>query len=645
MSKRNIYLTDIPLDEARATLQAALQAAGAAKPMPAERICLQQALGRITAQPVQAIRSSPHFHCAAMDGYALRADNTISARETQPLRLQPGENAFPVNTGDPLPADTNAVIMIEHVNQEQDGSLLIYAAVPPWQHVRLMGEDIVTTETVLQVNHALRPVDLGALAGCGHAQVAVRRRPHVRIIPTGGELLPHDQEPARGQLTEYNSLMLAAQIEAAGGLASIGDIIGDDPAALTAALQSALDDEPQLVLLLSGSSAGAHDFSATAIARLGEVLVHGIAVRPGHPVIIGMARSLPIIGVPGYPVSAALTGKLLITPLIRQWLGLTPPQVNQVEAISTQKIASPLGDDDYVRVALADIDGQLQATPLGRGAGVITSLVRADGLAHIPRFHEGVDRGGRLQVTLLRHRGEIQQSLMMMGSHDPLLDLLATHLRLRAGGRLVSANVGSLGGLLALRRGEAHLAGTHLFDTESRSYNTSFVRRYLGEEPVQLVTFAHREQGLMLAPGNPLGIHTPGDLRRARFINRQRGAGTRVLLDHLLAEQGIDPKEVAGYEHEEHTHLAVAAAVADDIGDCGMGLRGAAEALGLEFVGLVWERFDLAIPRRFMAMERMQALLETLRDSTFRDELGAQSGYRSDETGKLVNPSPSPSPK
>ncbi|MCY3716602.1 MAG: molybdopterin biosynthesis protein [Chloroflexi bacterium] len=637
MPKRNVYLSDIPLDEARATLQAALEAANAAQPLPAERIPLTQALGRVTAAPVKAIRSSPHFHCAAMDGYALRAESTIFARETQPLRLRLGIDAFPVNTGDPLPAATNAVIMIEHVNPEPDGSLLIYAALPPWQHVRLMGEDIVATETVLQVNHVLRPVDLGALAGCGHAQVAVRRRPQARIIPTGDELLPHDQSPGRGQLTEYNSLMLAAQINQAGGAASISDIIGDDPDELTAALNAALDEESQLILLLSGSSAGAQDFSAAAISRLGDVLVHGIAVRPGHPVIIGMARGLPIIGVPGYPVSAALTGELLIAPLIRQWLGLAPPPASQVEAISTQKIASPLGDDDYARVALAEIDGKLQATPLGRGAGVITSLVRADGLAHIPRFHEGVDRGGQLQVALLRNREEIQQSLLIMGSHDPLLELLATHLRLSGGGRLVSVNVGSLGGLLALRRGEAHLAGTHLFDPESGSYNTSYVRRYLDEESVQLVTFAHREQGLMLAPGNPLDIQSISDLRRARFINRQRGAGTRVLLDYLLARQGIEPAEVAGYAHEEHSHLAVAAAVADGIGDCGMGLRGAAEALSLDFIGLDWERFDLAIPRRFMRLERMQALLATLRDAAFRDELGAQPGYRSDATGNFVN--------
>ena len=636
MGKRNIYLTDIPLDEARARLHAALAAAGADAPMPAETVALTQALGRVTAQPLRALRSSPHFHCAAMDGYALRAADTASARETQPLTLRLHKQAFPVNTGDALPAETNAVIMIENVNQLDADSLQIYAAAAPWQHVRLMGEDMVATEMVLQVNHKLRPVDLGALAGCGYAQVAVRQRPRAQIIPTGGELLPHEQTPARGQLTEYNSLMLSAQIDEAGGVASVSDIVGDDLAAVTAALRAALDAAPQLVLLLSGSSAGAHDFSAAAIAALGEVLAHGIAVRPGHPVIIGMAAGIPVIGVPGYPVSAALTGELLILPLIRQWLGLQPPQPVRVEAKSTQKIASPLGDDDFVRVALAEIDGQLQATPLGRGAGVITSLARADGLAHIPRFHEGVNRGGRLDIELLRPRGEIQRSLLVMGSHDPMLDMLATHLRERTGGRLVSVNVGSLGGLLALRRGEAHLAGTHLFDPDSASYNSAYLRRYLEGQPTQLVTFAQREQGLMVAAGNPLGIGKIADLRRARFINRQRGAGTRVLLDYLLAQAGIDADEVAGYGQEEPTHLAVAAAVADGIGDCGMGLRSAAEALGLDFVGLVWERFDLAIPQRFLDMALMQALLEILRDDPFRAELGAQSGYRSDATGEMV---------
>ena len=634
MTKRNIYLEDIPLDDARAKLQAALKAAGKADPLPGEHLPLPQALCRVTAAPIPAIRSSPHFHCAAMDGYAVRAAATVTARETLALALRLGVDAFPVNTGDPLPEDTNAVIMIEHVNQADDDTLLIYASAPPWQHVRLMGEDMVATETVLPVNHQLRPVDLGALAGCGHDSVLVRRRPRVIIIPTGSELVPHEREPARGQLTEYNSLILSAQIQAAGGQAQAVDIVGDDEAQLRQALSAALAEKPELILLLSGSSAGALDFTAAALGSLGEVLAHGIAVRPGHPVIIGLAADIPVIGVPGYPVSAALTGELFVLPLIRQWLALPPPETPTIEAVSTRKIASPIGDDDFLRVAMAEIDGRLQATPLQRGAGVITSLVRADGLAHIPRFHEGVDRGGTLKVALYQRLSAIRRTVMVMGSHDPMLDLLATHLRLRhAEGRMVSVNVGSLGGLIALRRGEAHLAGCHLFDPESATYNIAYLQRYLGAEPVALVTFAHREQGLMLPPGNPLGIASIADIPRAHYINRQRGAGTRVLFDYLLAQHDLSPEAIAGYEHEEVTHLAVAAAVADGIGDCGMGLRAAAEAMGLDFIGLTWERFDLAIPRRHLQQPGVQALLDTLNDADFKRELGAQSGYRSHETG------------
>ena len=637
MTKRNIYLEDIPLDEARAKLQAALTQAGKSDPLPGEPLPLPQALGRVTAEPVPAIRSSPHFHCAAMDGYAVRAAATVTARETQALALRLGEDAFPVNTGDPLPDNTNAVIMIEHVNQADEETLLIYASAPPWQHVRLMGEDMVATETVLQVNHQLRPVDLGALAGCGHDRVLVRRRPRVIIIPTGSELVSHEREPARGQLTEYNSLILDGQISETGGQAQVTDIVGDDVERLTGALRSALAEKPELVLVLSGSSAGAHDFTAAALGSLGEVLVHGVAVRPGHPVIIGLAADIPVIGVPGYPVSAALTGELFVLPLIRQWLGLAPPDATMIEAAATRKIASPVGDDDFLRVALAEIDRRLQATPLQRGAGVITSLVRADGLAHIPRFHEGVDRGGTLKVALYQPLSAIQGTVMVMGSHDPMLDLLATHLRLRsAEGRMVSVNVGSLGGLIALRRGEAHVAGCHLFEPESATYNIAYLRRYLGDEPVTLVTFAHREQGLMLPAGNPLGIASIADLRRARYINRQRGAGTRVLFDYLLAQHDLSPEDIAGYEREEVTHLAVAAAVADGIGDCGMGLRGAAEAMDLDFIGLTWERFDLAIPRRHLEQPGVQALLDTLNDVDFKRELGAQSGYRSHENGTVV---------
>ncbi|MCY4071443.1 MAG: molybdopterin biosynthesis protein [Chloroflexi bacterium] len=637
MSKRHIYLEDLPLDEARARLRAALMAAGRLAPLAGETVALDRALGRVTAGPVRAKLSSPHYHCAAMDGYAVAAADTLDARETLVLSLRLGRQAHAVNTGDPLPDNTDAVIMIEHVNQTDDGRLLIYASVAPWQHVRLMGEDMVTTETVLQVNHQLRPVDLGALAGCGHTTVEVRRKPRVTIIPTGGELVSPGRPPERGQLIEYNSLILRGQIREAGGQATTSEIVDDSLDGLRGALGDALDAAPDLILVLSGSSAGSHDFTAGAIDELGDLLVHGIAVRPGHPVIIGMIGTTPIIGVPGYPVSAALTGELLIAPLIRGWLGLSGDPPVTVEAVSTRKIVSPLGDDDFLRVALAEIDGRIQATPLQRGAGVITSLVQADGLAHIPRFHEGVDRGEAMRVSLYRPLSQIKSTIMVMGSHDPMLDLLATHLRLYAPARrMISVNVGSIGGLIALRRREAHLAGSHLFDPATATYNLPFTRKYLRDEPCQLVIFAQREQGLILPPGNPRGISAFADIRGLRYVNRQRGAGTRVLFDHLLDRHHISPGEIAGYEREEYTHLGVAAAVADGIGDCGMGLRSAAEAMGLDFLGLTWERFDLVIPERALESTGLQALLSVLRSADFKRELGAQSGYRSDETGQVV---------
>lgn len=636
MVERNIYLEDIPLQEAQLRLQAALKAAGHRQALSGEQVPLQDAHGRITAEAIPAQLSSPHYHCAAMDGYAVKDTNTIGATETQPKSLIMGATAFPINTGDPLPENTNAVIMIEHVNLHAENSLEIYASVAPWQHVRLVGEDIIATEIVLQINHKIRPVDLGALAACGHDKVLVRRKPRVTLIPTGTELVSAGTQPQSGQLIEYNSLMLSGQISEAGGVPYTTEIIADDYQQLSKIIRQAIEASPDLVLILSGSSAGSRDFTAQIIREMGELLVHGVAVRPGHPVIIGMVDQTPVIGIPGYPVSAALTGEIFVVPLIQQWLSLTPPKAPTIEAVTTQKIASPIGDDDFVRVALAQMDDQILATPLQRGAGVITSLVEADGLAHLPRFQEGVDKGGTLQVSLYRSLETIQNTVMMIGSHDPMLDLLATYLRIRAPEqRIVSVSVGSIGGLVALKRGDAHLAGIHLFDPETKTYNMPHIKKFLKDKPVRLVTFAHRSQGLMVPKGNPQGIKTISDVASLRYINRQRGAGTRILFDHLLEQAQIESDSIAGYDHEEYTHLAVAAAVADGIGDCGMGVYSAAQSMNLDFIPLTQERFDLVIPHHHLENAGIQAILSLLEDEAFKTELGKQAGYDSTETGRV----------
>ncbi|MBI5959539.1 MAG: molybdopterin biosynthesis protein [Chloroflexi bacterium] len=624
---RDIYLEDIPLDEARARLLAALEACGKASALPGERVELDDALGRVTAEPVWAKVSSPHYHASAMDGYAVRAVDTLGATETRAIRLIVPDQAFPVNTGAALPLDYNAVIMIEQTQPVGDGLIEIRAPVVPWQHIRMMGEDMVATELVLPANHLLRPYDLGAAAGCGHTGLVVRRRPRVAILPTGSELISPGTAPQPGQVIEYNSIVLGAQVREAGGVFTRWPAVPDDPAAIRAAVTAATADH-DLVLVLAGSSAGAKDFTARAVQAAGRLLVHGVAVRPGHPVIIGIVNDVPVIGVPGYPVSAALTGELLIRPLLYRWAGRDAPHYHRVKGILTRKLVSPAGDDDFVRVTVGEVGDRTLVTPLSRGAGVITSLVRADGLLHVPRFVDGVDAGSEVEVLLYRPVEDIAKTVVVVGSHDPMLDLLGQFLAVRFPGfRLSSANVGSLGGLVAQKRGEAHLSGTHLLDPETGEYNLPYIRRTLGDLPVQVITFARREQGLIVAAGNPLGLQSLADLVRVRYVNRQRGAGTRVLLDYELEQRGIDPGHIEGYDREEYTHLAVAAAVASGSADCGLGIRNAALALGLGFIPVTHERYDLVIPVQYIDLPVIHHVLALLHDTEFRAAVAAQPGY------------------
>lgn len=662
--KRHIYLEDIPLDDARRALREALETIGRWGPLGTETLPLSQANGRVTAEAVWARLSSPNYHASAMDGYALRAADTVGATETAPLTLdliEPGEEpegrgrvAQPVNTGHPLPSWANAVVMIENVQAATtpDGKsgIEIRAAIAPWHHVRPMGEDMVATELVLPANHRLRPVDLGALAGSGHSSVPVYRRPRVAIIPTGSELVSADSLEIRpGQIIEYNSLVLAAQVEEWGGVATRLPIVRDDFEAIRAAVIAAAEGH-DLILLNAGSSAGSEDYTAHVVESLGRLLVHGVAVRPGHPVILGLIEPtavgrpssvVPIIGVPGYPVSAALTGEIFVEPVLARWQGQPAARPPQIEGSLTRKLVSPTGDDDFVRVAVGKVGDQVTVTPISRGAGVITSLVRADGIVRIPRFSEGADAGSRVTVHLYRSPQEIERTIVAIGSHDLALDLLAQFLAERHEGlRLSSANVGSLSGLVALRRGEAHLGGSHLLDPATGEYNTSYVRRYLPDTEVVLVALVGREQGWIVPAGNPKGLSNWADAARPdiSIANRQRGAGTRVLLDYELGRAGIDATAVRGYEREEYTHLAVAAAVASGAVDAGLGIRAAARALGLDFVPLAHERYELVIPRPHYDSPLLRPLLDLLHDDAYRAAVAAMPGYDVGIMGEVRHP-------
>jgi putative molybdopterin biosynthesis protein len=367
-----------------------------------------------------------------------------------------------------------------------------------------------------------------------------------------------------------------------------------------------------------------------------------VAVRPGHPVIIGLLRRadgqvVPIVGVPGYPVSAALTAEIFVEPVISRWLGRPPRHPQEIEASLTRKVTSPAGDDDYLRVVVGRVGQRLLAAPLSRGAGVITSLVRADGVTILPRGVQGLEAGSPVRVRLYRSPAEIERTIFAIGSHDMTLDLLAQFLAQRDR-RLVSANAGSLGGLVALRRAEAHLAGSHLLDPLTGAYNLSYIQQYLPDTPVQLVGWVGRQQGLLVPPGNPRGIHGLEDLARAdvRYINRQRGAGTRVLLDYHLQQQGIAPEQVQGYDQEEYTHLAVAAAVASGRADCGLGVLAAATALQLDFIPLFTEQYQLLIPCQHLQDDLLAPLFELMHDPAFKNAVQSLDGYDISEMGSIV---------
>jgi putative molybdopterin biosynthesis protein len=648
-SPRNVFLHDVPLDDARARFDAALQDAGVdARAGASETVALADALERVTARAVIARLSSPHYHACAMDGVAVLAARTTGARETAPLQLSAAE-AIVVDTGDPLPDGCDAVIPIELIEPRAGGAIAIRASVAPFEHVRAIGEDVVAGDVVVPAFRRLRPADLAACAAAGIAQVEVVRRPRVAILTTGDELVDVTVDaPPPGAILDSNAVLLAAYVRDYGGTLTLTMRVPDIEEVLVAAVARAIAAS-DVVIVNAGSSAGRDDHTSRVFARFGDVVVHGVAIRPGHPLVLAVAKDarVPLLGIPGYPVSAAICADLFLRPLLERLGHREPADVHEIEVELARKLFSPLGEDEFVRAVAARVDGRLVATPLRRGAGVITSLSRANVLITVPRFSEGAASGASVPARTLRPLGAIERTLLAIGSHDVALDLLAGRLA-ALGIELVSAHVGSIAGLVALRDRAAHLAGTHVLDPPSETYNDVAVRRYGPQVPVALVRLAEREQGILVAPGNPLNIRTLADVaaRGARYVNRQRDAGTRILLDALMAREGVAAQSLAGYDRIEFSHLAVAQLVANGSADAGLAIRAAAQAFGLGFVPVAFEPYDLALPAASLDEPRIAALLATLRDPSFRADVERLGGYDTTAAGsvRIVEPQPAGAP-
>ncbi|KRQ86420.1 Molybdopterin molybdenumtransferase [Caloramator mitchellensis] len=630
---QNIYLSNINLEKAINTYFEKLSEFR----LNSEKIKTHEANGRITAAPVFAKISSPFYNSSAVDGIATTAKKTFTATDRNPVRLKEGIDYLVVDTGDPVPDEFDTVIMVEDLIKAGENEIEIIKPSIPWQNIRQMGEDIVEGQLILPQSHRIRPVDIGALIAGGVFEIEVYKKPRVAIIPTGTEIVEPGTELKVGDIIEFNSRVFAAQVEEYGGIPVRFDIVKDDFERLLEVVDRA-SKEFDLILLNAGSSAGREDYSKKVIETLGQVFIHGVAIKPGKPVILGKIADKPIVGIPGFPVSAFFIMENIVKKLIGFIQGYEIMGKKYIDAMLSKRTMSSSKYLEFVRVKLGYIDGKYIAAPIERGAGATMSLVRADGVMEIPEELEGYEKGSVVKVNLLKSEDEIKNTVLCIGSHDLILDIAADLLAKKGKYNLSSAHVGSMGGILSLKDRETHFTTLHLLDTETGEYNKSYIKRYVPGRRIALIKFVKRIQGLMVRKGNPLGITRLEDIvnNNAKFVNRQKGSGTRILLDYELKKLGISPKDINGYEREDYTHISVAAQVAKGNADVGLGVFSAANIMGLDFIPIANEEYDIALPLEYLEHDGIKKFLEVINSDEFKRELDYLGGYDYSDLGNII---------
>ena len=631
------YLSNIPLAEARSQFLSTLRSKNIRS--ETETIKTINANHRIAAEAVYAQISAPHYNSCAMDGIALDASLTFGATDTRPVTLQKDQFHW-VNTGDPLPENCDAVVMVEDVIEADEGEIQLFTAAVPWQHIRQIGEDIAQGDMIIPSYTEITPAIQGAMLAAGVLEIKAIKKPLVGVIPTGNELVSPQTDPREGDIIEFNSTIIKGMLEDWGCEPKVYPIVRDDQDLIAEAVYKAVM-QCDFVLLNAGSSAGKKDYSVDAIEKNGEVILHGVAIRPGKPVVLGFAQQqskvIPLVGLPGYPVSAILVMEELVRPAVNLLLNKPDEEKTMVQATVSRRLTSSLKYMEFIRARVGNVDGKLVAVPLNRGAGVVSSFVKADGIIEVPQNTEGYEAGEKVPVKLVRKMKDIDKTLVITGSHDPLIDELIDLIKIKwTDSQVVSSHVGSLGGLMALKRGESHLGGTHLMDEETGEYNKSYVQRYFPNGGVRLISCVFRSQGLMVAKDNPLGIASVTDLVRVNYVNRQKGSGTRILLDYLLNQNGLAADRIKGYDREEITHTAVAAAVASGTADAGMGILSAARIYDLGFVPLIWEQYDLLVADKTLEHPEFKHLLEVIKSNDFAERLERLGGYQLNNPGEVI---------
>ena len=603
-----------------------------------ENVPTWEAAGRVSFSPVFAKISSPFYNSSAMDGIATVSTKTYGATDRSHIELQEGIDYLVVDTGDPIPKEYDCVIMVEDLINVAEGKVAIYKSATPFQNIRPIGEDIVETQLIIPSKHLIRPVDIGAIIAGGVNEIQVYKRPVVGIIPTGTEMVEPGSELEIGDIIEFNSRVFSAQVKEWGGIPLRFDIVHDDYELIKETVRKAVE-KCDIVLINAGSSAGREDFTCRVIEELGDVCVHGVAIKPGKPVILGSIAGKPVVGIPGFPVSAYFVMENVVRKIVHTYIGINNEEETTIKATLTRRTMSTLKYLEFVRVKLGFVSNKYIATPISRGAGTTMSLVRADGVLEIPQSVEGYETGTMVSVKLLKKENEIKNTLVCIGSHDPIVDIASDLFHMKTGKYfLSSAHVGSMGGIMALKAEETHIAPIHLLDMEEGSYNTPYLKKYLPDKSMVLIKGVKRIQGIMVPKGNPLNIKSLSDIATGcrKFVNRQRGSGTRLFLDYNLKKLDINPKEICGYEREEFTHIGVAAVVAAGDADCGLGILSAAELMNLDFIALGNEEYDFAVPLEFLDMDMIKEFIKVIRTDEFKGELDKLGGYDYTEIGEII---------
>lgn len=632
---RNIYLKSVEFYEAIRRYREAMDEKNIREKI--EVVDTKSALNRITAAPVFARDSSPNYSAAAMDGIATISEKTRGASETRPVVLDKHRDFVYINTGGVVKEPFDTVIMIEDLVEIEQDKVEIRSSASARQHIREIGEDVVKGELILPSNHVLRPMDIGALLAGKVENLEVYHKPRVGILPTGSEIIDVADSKEAGKIIDSNSYMFEGMVEESGGIPKHYPVTRDDYDLLKERILQGTK-ENDLFVINAGSSAGSKDFTADVIKDLGEVLIHGVAIKPGKPIILGFIENKPVIGIPGYPVSAFIDFKYFVQPIIEKLSGRKPKTEKTLKSTLARRIVSSLKHEEFVRMKVGKVGERYVATPLSRGAGVSTSLVKAEGILQIPKGLEGYDKGSVVDIHLTKEPEAVENTLVSVGSHDVVMDLLSDWLQTnRPEAGLSSAHVGSFGGILALKNRECHMAPMHILDEAKGSYNKEIIQSHFSPEEMAIVKLVKRSQGLMVQKGNPKEITGMKDLtmKGLQFVNRQRGAGTRILLDFYLRKLEISPADIEGYERVLTTHTAVAAAVANNTADAGLGVYSAAKALGVDFIPIEWEDYDLVVPRVYLKDPRILEMLDLIKEEAFKKSIGDLGGYQTDEIGQV----------